>query len=156
MSNFDINTDIFKKAIKELGETALEIFKAVLSSKAGINKKVGKNTLIDSDLYKSAEVVIGADFIKILVNSYYDYIETGMRVGVFVPIDVIVKWASRKGMSLDNNKAFAIQRAIYRDGIAPRNLSAPLEREIKKYFNEWCNNLFNEWINTLTDNFNNS
>ena len=67
------------KAFNELAVDILDLFKKVLASDVGINKKVGKNTLKRSSLARTATIDADAPFIKLMVNDYIESIEQGRR-----------------------------------------------------------------------------
>jgi len=53
-----------------------------------------------------------------------------------VPIQAIIKWMGKMGISQANGVAFRIQASIYKKGLRPRNFIKPamikLEKEIGK------------------------
>ena len=78
--------------LKVIAEEAKGIIMAVLSSDKGINKKVGVNTLIDSNLFNDLNYSV-EDFevVNLLVNDYIDYIESGRKPGTYPPPNVAVQ-----------------------------------------------------------------
>lgn len=131
------------KVIKEISNEILYLFRQVLSSEVGINKKIGRNTLT-GDIYESVRTSADFPIIYLYVNSYIDYIESGLRKGVFVPIKVLVDWAKKRGISTDNNTIYAIQRGIYNQGIEPRPIFDNFDELItRKYWDNWADKIFN-------------
>lgn len=135
------------KAFNELAVDILDLFKKVLASDVGINKKVGKNTLKRSRLARTATIDADAPFIKLMVNDYIESIEQGRRERQMplVPIQDLREWAQRKGIKSDNHTLHIIQGAIWRDGIKGRPVMKRFYQLLEKEWNEtYANELFNE------------
>ena len=137
----------------------IEIVRAVMDSPYGINDKVHKNTLNDSNVYKqlTAKVTHDGDLIfDLMLNDYIRYIESGRRAGAkFPPVEPIVKWARQHGIQTDNSTIFLIRRAISRDGISPRPIMAVVFDELdKKWDKDWADELFDEIMRMINDFFN--
>ena len=137
----------------------IEIVRAVMDSPYGINDKVHRNTLNDSNVYKqlTAKVTHDGDLIfDLMLNDYIRYIESGRRVGAkFPPVEPIVKWARQHGIPTDNSTIFLIRRAISRDGISPRPIMAVVFDELdKKWDKDWADELFEEIMKIITEYFN--
>lgn len=137
----------------------IEIVRAVMDSPYGINDKVHKNTLTDSNIYRqiTAKVTHDGDLIfDLMLNDYIKYIESGRRAGAkFPPVEPIVKWARQHGISTDNSTIFLIRRAISRDGISPRPIMAVVFDELDKKWNkDWKDELFEEITKIITKYFN--
>jgi hypothetical protein len=109
----------------------------VFDSEIGINNKVGKNTLDDSNLRKQIEKKITSNdniIMSYYFNDYIVYIESGRRKGAkMIPISALKSWADRKGIPSDNNTLYAISKAIVRDGIAPRPLMSMIMENVTAY-----------------------
>ena len=136
-----------------------ELVRAVMNSELGINLKVHKNTLTDSDLYNQLTLNARHDgdlVFDLMVNDYIKYIESGRRAGAkFPPVEPIVKWAKKKGLPTDNSTIYLIRRAISRDGISPRPIMEYVFKEMDKYWDErWADELFAEITSILNDYFN--
>ena len=129
----------------------LSIIRAVMSGDVGINPKIGSNTLADSILIKSIEVIATDD---IMANDYIQYIESGRRKGAKLPpLEPIIKWAKRHGIPSDNGTIWAIRKAISRDGIRPRPIFEHVIEEIdRKWDNKWSDALFDA-ITKIIDEF---
>lgn len=135
----------------------LSIIRAVMSGDAGINSKTGSNTLADSNLIKSLEVIATDDgdlVFDVMMNDYIQYIESGRRKGAKMPpVEPIVKWAKRHGISTDNSTIWAIRKAISRDGIRPRPIFEHVMEELdNKWDNEWSDKIFDK-ITEIIDEF---
>lgn len=147
----------------------MEIVRAVMSSNAGINRKVGYNTLTDSDIYNSLSVVATHDgdlVFDLLINNYINGLDTkpfgiepGRRAGAKMPpVKPIEEWAKKHGIPTDNSTIWAIRKAISRDGISPRPILKYVFMEFDKYWEKgggWADELFNKIMEQI-DNFFNS
>jgi hypothetical protein len=135
------------------------IVQAVMASDIGVNKKVRKNTLVDSDIFNSVGVKSDdIEVVTLLVNDYIDYIEHGRSAGSFPPPQAIAEWCSRKGLPTDNSTVFLICRSIYEKGIAPRPIfdgSEGVWETIESVFDAWAEDIFNAITSGLTEWFNN-
>lgn len=145
------------RIVFELSKDIMGLVRMVMESNVGINQKVGKNTLIDSNIYKTLSVKSTNDgdlVFDIILNDYLRYIESGRRKGAkFPPIEPIVKWARSKGIPTDNSTIFLIRRAISRDGIRPRPFFAHVLDEIDSEWDErWADDIFGK-IMDETDKF---
>lgn len=148
-------TDIIIAFTKDI----MEIVRAVMSSDAGINRKVMKNTLTDSDIYKELDVIATHDgdlVFDLMLNGYLKYIESGRRIGAKMPpVKPIVEWAKKHGISTDNSTIWAIRKAISRDGIAPRPIMDYVFIELDKVWDSrWSDELFNKITEELDKYFN--
>ena len=148
-------TDIIIAFTKDI----MEIVRAVMSSDAGVNRKVLKNTLTDSDIYKELDVIATHDgdlVFDLMLNGYLKYIESGRRSGAKMPpVKPIVEWAKKHGISTDNSTIWAIRKAISRDGIAPRPIMDYVFIELDKMWDSrWSDELFNKITEELDKYFN--
>lgn len=147
------------KLVMEFTKDIMLLVQGVMEGNEGINRKVGRNTLIGSDIYKNIQVKATNDgdlVFDILLNDYIQYIESGRRKGAkFPPIEPIVKWARKHGIPTDNSTIFLIRRAISRDGISPRPIMDKVFSEIDYVWdNGWSDELFNEITKIITEFFN--
>lgn len=145
------------KIVMEFSKDLMELVRMVMESNVGINQKVGTNTLIDSNIYKTLSVRATHDgdlIYDIILNDYIQFIESGRRVGAkFPPVEPIVDWAKKRGIPTDNATIFLIRRAISRDGIKPRPILQYVFEEVDR---EWDERLADELFNRimeLTDKF---
>ena len=148
---------MLEQVIIAFRDDILAIIRAVMSGDAGINNKTGSNTLADSNLIKSLEVIATDDgdlVFDVMMNDYIQYIESGRRKGAKMPpVEPIVKWAKRHGIPSDNGTIWAIRKAISRDGIRPRPIFEHVMEELdNKWDNEWSDKLFDE-ITKIIDEF---
>ena len=145
--------------IADIMTQAKGIVLAVMSSDIGVNKKVGKNTLVDSDIFNSVGVKSeDIEVVTLLVNDYIDYIEHGRSAGSFPPPQAIAAWCQKKGLPTDNSTVFLICRSIYEKGIAPRPIfdgSEGVWETIDSVFDAWAEDIFTAITSGLTEWFNN-
>lgn len=147
------------KIVMEFSKDLMTLVRMVMESNVGINQKVGTNTLVDSNIYKTLSVKATNDgdlIFDIILNDYLTFIESGRRKGAkFPPVAPIVAWARKKGIPTDNSTIFLIRRAISRDGIKPRPLMQYVFEEIDR---EWddslADKLFNQIIEIIDKFFN--
>lgn len=137
----------------------MKIVRAVMESNVGINEKVGSNTLVGSDIYKNLSVKATNDgdlVFDLMLNDYIVYIENGRRKGAKMPpIEPIIRWARKHGISTDNSTIYLIRRAISRDGIKPRPILDKVFEEVERKWNgEWSEMLFDEITKILDEYFN--
>lgn len=145
--------------IADIMTEAKSIVLSVMSSDIGVNNKVGKNTLVDSDLFNTVGVKSeDIEVVTLLVNDYIDYIEHGRKAGSFPPPQAIAEWCQKKGLPTDNSTVFLICRSIYEKGIAPRPIfdgSEGVWETIDSVFDAWAEDIFTAITSGLTEWFNN-
>lgn len=145
--------------IADIMTEAKSIVLVVMSSELGVNNKVGKNTLIGSDIYENVDVKSeDIEVVTLLVNDYIDYIENGRKPGSFPPPHAIAEWCQKKGLPSDNSTVFLICRSIYEKGIAPRPIfdgSEGVWETIDSVFDAWAEDIFTAITSGLTEWFNN-
>lgn len=139
-----MNNENLKRVFDELAATCTYLFRQALGSQAGINKKVGKNTLT-GEIYRTVRSEANVDnaVISLIMKGYIDYIESGMRKGVWVPIRVLASWATSHNISSDNSTLYAIQRSIFNVGIPARPISDKFWDDLDKIWEEWADKIFN-------------
>lgn len=147
------------KIVMEFSKDLMTLVRMVMESNVGINQKVGSNTLVGSDIYKSLSVKATNDgdlVFDIILNDYITYIESGRRKGAKMPpIEPIVRWARKKGIPTDNSTIYLIRRAISRDGIQPRPIMAYVMEEVDREWDEkLADKLFNQIIEIIDKFFN--
>lgn len=147
------------KAFQMLSNDILRLFRAVLESDVGINRKPmanGRNTLKNSRLYNTANIEFDIPFIKLLVNDYIDDIENGRkRRASLVPMSDLIEWANRKGIPSDNHTMTIIQYAIWRDGIEGRPVMKTFWKLLDKEWNvKYADILFEGIFDNLIKYFN--
>lgn len=138
------------KIVMEFSKDIMDLVRMVMESNVGINEKVGRNTLVGSDIYKSLSVAATNDgdlVFDIILNDYLTFIESGRRKGAKMPpVEPIVKWARKHGISTDNSTIFLIRRAISRDGIKPRPFMVYVLEDIDR---QWDDKLADELFNKI-------
>lgn len=136
-----------------LGEQICRTFRAIMASNVGINDRTGTNTLIGSNLYESVDYKVSqlgsTEVVDIIVNHYVQYVNDGLKPGVWVPIRALREWAFRKGLPTDNGFVYAVQRSIYNRGIKARPILDRLESQINTVWEEWANNVFFEFTEEI-------
>lgn len=146
------------KIVMELSKEIMDIVRVVMESNLLDNHKVGRNTIIGSDIYKNLQVIAKNDgdlVFDILLNDYLTYIESGRRKGAKMPpVEPIVRWARSRGIPTDNSTIFLIRRAISRDGIRPRPFMATVMEQIDLDMPNWYDKIFDEIIKLINDFFN--
>jgi hypothetical protein len=139
-----------------------DMVRLVMDSEAGINHKVGVNTLSGSNIYRDlmSSGMLSSDglVVSVLLNDYIFYIEHGRRKGAKMPpVEPIIRWARSRGISTDNSTIFLIRRAISRDGIKGRPI---MEKVLELMDTEmveeggWLDRVFDEIIKTVDEFFN--
>lgn len=147
------------RLVMEFTKDIMMLVQAVMEGQELVNHKVGRNTIIGSDIYNNLQVKATNDgdlVFDILLNDYLTYIESGRRKGAkFPPVEPIVKWARKRGIPTDNSTIFLIRRAISRDGIAPRPFMDKVFEDIDYAWDKgWADELFDEIMRMINDFFN--
>lgn len=146
------------KIIMSFSKDIMEIVRMVMESNVGINSKVGRNTLTNSEIYKTLAVKATNDgdlIFDIILNDYIQFIESGRRKGAKMPpVEPIVRWARKHGISTDNSTIYLIRRAISRDGIAPRPIMSNVFDEIDRRWPDIADELFEKITSEITKYFN--
>ena len=146
------------KIVMEFSKDIMDIVRVVMESNLLDNHKVGRNTIISSDIYKNLQVITKNDgdlVFDILLNDYLTYIESGRRKGAKMPpVEPIVRWARSRGIPTDNSTIYLIRRAISRDGIAPRPFMATVMEQIDLNMENLYDKIFDEITKLINDFFN--
>lgn len=147
------------KIVIAFSKDIMEIVRAVMSSDAGINRKVMRNTLTDSDIYREIDVIATHDgdlVFDFMLNNYLKYIESGRRAGAKMPpVKPIEDWAKKHGIPTDNSTIFLIRRAISREGIASRPIMDYVFIELDRNWNkQWADEIFNVIMEEIDKFFN--
>lgn len=146
------------KIVMEFSKDIMALVRMVMESNVGINSKVGVNTLINSQIYKTLSVKATNDgdlIFDIILNDYLVYIESGRRKGAKMPpVEPIVRWARSKGIPTDNSTIYLIRRAISRDGIKARPFMAHVMEEIDREWVDVADELFNKIMEEIDKFFN--
>lgn len=139
--------------VKYIKEEILALFRLILESEYGINEKVGRNTLADSNLHKEAKVEAQSPNEYLLFyNEYLEAIEKGKKPFTEkVSVTALISWAKRKNIPSDSKTIYAIRESIYKYGIKARPLLIHFERELDELFDK---DLFEELTKSLDKYFN--
>lgn len=146
------------KLHEELGLIAEQVKRCIQASmeKNGVNDKINENTLIDSHIYDELDVSdVDLELIKVLINNYYQYIESGMEPGHWVDEEYLLPWMQDKGIPTDNNTLLHIQDSIYRFGISPRPFLDDAWAMVEDYWDEWADGIFDILMEDINDWFEN-
>lgn len=124
------------------------------------NDKVGRDTLSNSDLLNDMKVEVKDERLVISIYSYFQYVESGRKVGAKpIPFDVLLEWvrknnikprASSNGKLNTNNYAYinqmvwAMRASIVKTGISPRPFLTGAFEEASKEFDTKLNGLVDD------------
>ena len=147
------------KIVMEFSKDIMALVRMVMESNVGINSKVGVNTLVNSQIYKTLSVKATNDgdlIFDIILNDYLVFIENGRRKGAKMPpVEPIVRWARSKGIPTDNSTIYLIRRAISRDGVKARPIMQHVFEEIDRIWgDEWADEIFNVIMEEIDKFFN--
>lgn len=147
---------------REIAQDIVKAAREVMASSVGINDKVGKNTLADSDLSRQIDwsIQFGDDVvIQTLFNYYIQSIEDGRKpeTGEMPTEKEIIKWMRKKHIVSSNKNirsaAFLIRRAIWRDGYHARPVIKTLSDKTDVLWDKWAEQLFDSLIKDINDFF---
>lgn len=157
--------------LQELADRIKERILSDMSSDIGINKKVNKNTLINSDLMKSVSVeAIDENTIIFSIADYYENVVQGRKEGIKLTsneIESLKLWIRKKQIRFEgcdeNTTLWLVIRSIYNYGISPRPFirsgekngedPSKILRYLDDYFNTWSDDVFNLIITKLNKLF---
>ena len=146
------------KVMYAIGKDIAKIVRTVMESNVGINSKVGVNTLVNSQIYKTLSVKATNDgdlIFDIILNDYLVFIENGRRKGAKMPpVEPIIRWCRQKGIPTDNSTVYLIRRAISRDGIKARPFMVHVFEEIDREWDSWADEIFNLIMDEIDKFFN--
>lgn len=151
------------KIIQEITEDILKGVRDIMSSDVGINQKVGKNTLVGSNLYKQISTQFKQDdniVINLFFNHYIESIESGRKpkTGDRPPVLEIAKWLRRKHIVSSNENimkvADTVSNAIWRDGYKARKVLEALDKYVDSGFeNKYADMIFDALFKEVDDYF---
>lgn len=134
------------KIIKEIVDDILKGSRDIMGSNIGINDKVGKNTLVGSNLYNQIKTSFKTNpdniVIELFFNYYIEFIESGRmpKKGKRPPVFEIMKWLRRKHIVASNDNimsvAYAVRYAIWRDGYKARKVLEALDNYVDSEFDK--------------------
>ena len=110
----------------------IKISKALLKElELATEKILSLYKLYDSDLSRSIEYQYRNDSFIMLANDYFQYVASGRPPKARkVPVEDLIKWMKKKGIAPSkgdyNATAYAIQQAIYKNGLKPRPFINPI------------------------------
>lgn len=152
------------KIIQEITNDIVKGARDIMASDVGINQKVGKNTLVGSNLYKQIStswketgdnVVIDTFF-----NHYIGYIEWDRpkEYGNPPPVIEIIKWLRRKHIVSSNENinsvAYVISRSIWKKGHKGRKILEALDKYVDSGFeNKYADMIFDALFKEVDDYF---
>lgn len=167
-----------QQALQELADDVKKEIITRMHSNVGVNPRVGRNTLVGSELEKSVNVTaVSETTIVFEIADYYEYVVSGWRKTGNFPntkhlfIRNITDWVSRKGIRLGNMTETQIVWYLYKrmliDGrnISPRPFiesgynndedPSKILNFLDEFFDKWADKVF-ELITQDIDKFFNS
>ena len=151
------------KIIQEITEDILKGARDIMASDVGINQKVGKNTLVGSNLYKQISTQFKQDdniVINLFFNHYIESIESGRKpkTGDRPPVLEIAKWLRRKHIVSSNENimkvADVISRSIWKKGYKARKVLEALDKYVDSNFDEkYADMIFEAMFKEVDDYF---
>lgn len=151
------------KIIQEITQDILKGVRDIMASDVGINQKVGKNTLVGSNLYKQISTQFKQDdniVINLFFNHYIESIESGRKpkTGDRPPVLEIAKWLRRKHIVSSNENimkvADTVSNAIWRDGYKARKILEALDKYVDSGFeNKYADMIFDALFKEVDDYF---
>ena len=152
------------KIIQEITNDIVKGARDIMASDVGINQKVGKNTLVGSNLYRqiSTSWKETGDNVVIdtLFNHYIGYIEWDRpkEYGYPPPVIEIIKWLRRKHIVSSNENimkvADTVSNAIWRDGYKARKVLEALDKYVDSGFeNKYADMIFDALFKEVDDYF---
>lgn len=152
------------KIIQEITNDIVKGARDIMASDVGINQKVGKNTLVGSNLYKqiSTSWKETGDNVVIdtLFNHYIGYIEWDRppEYGNPPPVIQIIKWLRRKHIVSSNENiksvAYVISRSIWKKGHKGRKIFDMLDKYVDSGFeNKYADMIFDALFKEVDDYF---
>ena len=151
------------KIIQEITNDIVKGARDIMASDIGINQKVGKNTLVGSNLYKQISTQFKQDdniVINLFFNHYIEFIESGRmpKKGKRPPVLEIAKWLRRKHIVSSNDNimkvAYAVSYAIWRDGYKARKVLEALDKYVDSGFeNKYADMIFDALFKEVDDYF---
>ena len=145
--------DKLREAFGLLAEQAKRVIQASME-KNGINDKINVNTLVDSHIYDEIDInVKDLDMVQVMVNDYYEYIESGMKPGHWVDEVYLIPWMVDKGISTDNRTLSNIQYSIWKYGITERPFIDDAFEMLDDYFDEFADGVIKIMMEDIDDWF---
>lgn len=151
------------KIIQEITNDIVKGARDIMASDVGINQKVGKNTLVGSNLYKQISTQFKQDdniVINLFFNHYIEFIESGRmpKKGKRPPVFEIAKWLRRKHIVSSNDNimkvAYAVSYVIWRDGYKARKILEALDKYVDSGFeNKYADMIFDALFKEVDDYF---
>ena len=151
------------KILQEITNDILKGARDIMASDVGINQKVGKNTLVGSNLYKQISTQFKQDdniVINLFFNHYIEFIESGRmpKKGKRPPVLEIAKWLRRKHIVSSNENimkvAYAVSYVIWRDGYKARKILEALDKYVDSQFdNKYADMIFDALFKEVDDYF---
>ena len=151
------------KIIQEITNDIVKGARDIMASDVGINQKVGKNTLVGSNLYKQISTQFKQDdniVINLFFNHYIEFIESGRmpKKGKRPPVLEIAKWLRRKHIVSSNDNimkvAYAVSYAIWRDGYKSRKIIESLDKYVDSQFdNRYADMILDALFKEVDDYF---
>ena len=153
--------------LEELAERIRQAILESMDSDIGINRKIGVNTLRDSQLRESVSVqAISEDTIVFEIAEYYENVVQGRESGLKIDSQMIESlrlWIRRKGIHFqgtdENGTLWLVCKSIVEKGIAPRPFIRSGERNnedpsrilvfLDSYFADWADDVYDMIVNAI-------
>ena len=166
-----------RKALQELADEVKKEILRRLHSPIGVNPRVGRNTLIGSELEASIDVTATSDTTIVFeIADYYEYVVSGWRKTGNFPntahlfIRNVTDWVRRKGVRLGNMTETQIVWYLYRRMlIEGRNIKArpfiesgynndedpsKILNFLDEFFDKWADTVFELITQDIDKHFN--
>jgi len=106
---------------------------------------VVNSVIKDSRIVKLTEISGSSpDSIDVKLPYYSVFVDKGRKPGKMPPVNVIAKWANRKGIPNPNKAAWAIAKSIAKRGIEPRPFLKRFESNMNMLVNDYIDDIFTE------------
>lgn len=155
-----------KQMLDELAKRIKDTVIDLMSSDIGVNQKVGRNTLIGSDLMNSLKTTTGEDYIVFQIADYYENVVKGRPKGLMINSEMeqsLLEWIRKKNIRFDGcdetTTLYLVEKSIVEKGIAARpfigvgddpSVVLPF---LDNYFDKWADEVFEMIIKKIDQLF---
>ena len=166
-------TERVRKAIKKLADDVRDEILRRLQSPIGINRSVGRNTLIGSDLEKSIDLYVNDDSesITFAIADYFSFVAGGRKHGLTPRgqnvYGAIERWVKKNSIRLGNmtetQTIWAVLNKLKRTDLPARPFIEPdydyskdagdILPFLTAFFEKWADDLFNELMQYTDEYF---
>lgn len=161
-----------RKALQELADQIKAEVRRRMEGPIGINERVGRNTLVDSDLYKELDAkAIDDNTIVFSILQHWEYVALGWKHTGRFPgtrdqfLQNLSDWIRRKGIRFKGmthtQMVYVIYRKINMQGIKARPFLTydPAEDPsvimpfLNDFFDKWADDVFEEITKEINKRF---